>query len=112
MAKKAQEDCLKVERRQLTELKSFSAPPQSVKDVCAALSVLCSDNMGTDWKTAKKSLGSFHRIVSAFDVNKVDPERKRIAGELIEGLSAEGMATQSLAAVEIFNFVKAVCRDV
>ena len=112
MAQKAKEECLKIERRQLTELKSFAAPPQSVINVCAALSVLCTDNTGTNWAAAKKALGSFHRIVSALDVDKVDPERKRIAGELIKGLSGDEMASKSHAAVDIFRFVNAVCSDV
>ena len=111
MAGKVQEACLGIERRQITELKSFAAPPQAVKDVCIALSVLCADNMKSDWATARKTLGSFHRLISAFDVNNVDPERKQIAKELIAGLSEDDVKKTNVVAVVIFKFVQAVCTE-
>lgn len=52
----------------LTELKSFGAPPQAVVKVCAAVLVLCSGRQklprDRSWKACKNMMGSVDRFLS------------------------------------------------
>jgi len=113
MSRKAFEDLSATKKWQITELKCLATPPQSVKDVCIAMNIiLCGDDIqNKTWYACQLTLANFHRLLSTFDVDHVDPEQKRIAGELIQGLSEERVKQSSSAAVAIFKFVRAMCHE-
>lgn len=66
----------------LTELKSFGAPPQAVINVCAAVLVLCSGRhhrlpKDRSWRACKHMMGSIDRFLSQlirFDKEHIPPK--------------------------------------
>ncbi|KAK7096727.1 uncharacterized protein [Littorina saxatilis] len=95
----------KISKNDMTQLKSFAAPPQGVKDVLYAALVLLGDDIDarTDYtRVIRKSLVGLEKRCEALDASKVPLNVALGAKVLMKGATSDNIKNKSMAAHLVF----------
>jgi dynein heavy chain len=99
-----------VKKGDCTELKSFAAPPQLVKDVLRAVLIVFRERDADSWPAAKKMLGNqnFLRMLKEFDPSTIDATMVKKLRPLVGEFSDDRTRKVSKAVAGMAAFVRAV----
>jgi dynein heavy chain len=97
-------------REDITEIKSFTSPPEAVRTVMESVCLLLDEDQ--DWDSAKRVLGrpSFMEELRSYEKNQVSPSTRKSLKRFTqnEGMSVERLRHVSLAAAGLCMWVHAM----
>ncbi|XP_060570106.1 dynein axonemal heavy chain 10-like isoform X1 [Ruditapes philippinarum] len=103
-----------IPKSDLTETKSYAAPPQAVKDVLEAVMILVGyKGADLDWKNIKKVIGGtqFLKTIGDIDYEKISQETRAKAMNKVSEYSHESIKAISSATTIFYDWVIAVAKE-
>ncbi|KAL4237059.1 hypothetical protein ACF0H5_005443 [Mactra antiquata] len=103
-----------LDKKSMTEIKSFNNPPEGVKDVLmASIILLGRPKSEQTWSIAKKELGSFdmHKRAAELDFEKIPMDRRREAMKYLSKYSYEHIMKISRAAAAFYQWAHAIASE-